>query len=348
MFNRARIPSSNARSLSGQKFVDRDGVISSRHTRAFPSPQNIRRGDASETSGSASPSIPQETPRNQAAQGTRRGTADCIPARPRRSDEAQTGASSAPPGGQRSVPRHLGRNQEGNTIRGHENRAGASGLRDQKSPRQGRPNARPSEAKTFIQHGTARARNAAAIACTQTGGAAPPVRRAPKPRPVVRRQHDSDEAPIIPRHPIARRWKIFDAEGPQSDADLEAWGSHYIPGFQAVIPRTEFKEVAELQPGYSWILNLDRGLYDRGGTHWVGVYVSKVSPTVFYYDPFGMPPPKEVPLMAYREGRGILYSNVRYQDFDEENCGPRVLAVLNDLSKSANDYASFAELSQES
>lgn len=111
-----------------------------------------------------------------------------------------------------------------------------------------------------------------------------------------------------------------------------------------MLPRVEFPEVADIHPGNSWILNLDRGLYARGGTHWVGVYVSRSKPVVMYYDPFGMPPPKEVPVAAWKSGRDVVSSDVRYQGYEEQNCGPRSLAVLYHLSKSPDDYAAFKEL----
>ena len=118
-----------------------------------------------------------------------------------------------------------------------------------------------------------------------------------------------------------------------------------MAGFQAVIPRVDFPSVAaDCAPGDCWILNLDRGLYQRGGTHWVAVYSSRERPLLLYYDAFGMPPPNEVTLTAWKNGKGVLRSDVRYQDFDQENCGPRCLAVLHWLAKSPSSVAAFKEL----
>jgi hypothetical protein len=150
-----------------------------------------------------------------------------------------------------------------------------------------------------------------------------------------------------PKSALARKWAIFDSDRETSDTDLESWARLYIPGFQAVIPRVEFPEVADLEPGHSWVLNLDRGLYDRDGTHWVGAYVSRKRPLVLYFDSFGMPAPKEVVLAAWKSGRGLVRSDVRYQDFGQENCGPRALAVLHYLAKAPDDIAAFKELAQE-
>lgn len=150
-----------------------------------------------------------------------------------------------------------------------------------------------------------------------------------------------------PKSALARKWAIFDRPTETSDTDLELWGRLYIPGFQGVLPRIEFQEVAEIEPGNSWILNLDRGIYARGGTHWVAVYVSRVRPLILYFDSFGQPPPKEVILEAWKNGRGVSRSDIRYQQFAESNCGPRALAVLHFLAKAPDDIAAFKELAQE-
>lgn len=105
-----------------------------------------------------------------------------------------------------------------------------------------------------------------------------------------------------------------------------------------VLPRDELLE-QPLAPGKSFIINLDGpGNYPRGGTHWTAVYVCKKSPTVFYFDPFGMPPPRSVLLWAWRHGRGVVRSTTRWQRFStDENCGPRSLAAIYELSHATNE-----------
>jgi hypothetical protein len=123
-----------------------------------------------------------------------------------------------------------------------------------------------------------------------------------------------------------------------SDQELDAWGRANIPGFLGVVSRTDFgrlyPEGKPMAPGTSCVLNLDPG-YSHGGSHWVGVRVAESQPLVLYSDSFGLPPPREVTLRGRRDGRGILYPDVQYQDMDEVNCGPRALAALKLLSDGA-------------
>ena len=208
------------------------------------------------------------------------------------------------------------------------------------------------------------ARHAAQAACQAPPRQPPPLRGTPESggprgrndalhgRTRARGVDDPSEGALAsrerppPKSALARKWAIFDRPDETSDTDLELWGRLYIPGFQAVIPRVEFPEVADLEPGHSWVLNLDRGIYRRGGTHWVGVYVSRKRPLVLYFDAFGMPPPKEVTLAAWRAGKGVVRSDVRYQQYAESNCGPRTLAIILHLAKAPDDIAAFRDLAQ--
>src|SRR5205085_643803 len=159
-------------------------------------------------------------------------------------------------------------------------------------------------------------------------------RRAKKSRrqeeglPEARRRR-ADSGP--PRLSLAsrRKWAIFRRSTPTSDVELARWAARHIPKFGMVLPRDELPEQT-LEPGKSFIINLDPE-YKRGGTHWCAVYVCKESPTVFYWDPFGLPPPRAVPLWAWRNGRGVVRSNAKWQSFSvDQNCGPRCLAALYD------------------
>jgi len=151
-------------------------------------------------------------------------------------------------------------------------------------------------------------------------------------------------------------WDIFGLNRETSDTELDAWGRQYIPGFLGVCSRTEFADIypggAPMEPGSSCIVNLDPG-YAHGGSHWVGVRVARDAPLLLYFDSFGLPPPREVSLRGRREGRGTqerargtIYSDIRYQQYPEVNCGPRALAALHYLATAPDELEAFAELGQ--
>lgn len=135
-----------------------------------------------------------------------------------------------------------------------------------------------------------------------------------------------------------------------SDNELDAWGKANIPGFLGVISRSDYDGLypagRPMAPGTSCVINLD-GNYSQGGTHWCGVRVSSEQPLVMYFDSFGFPPPREVTLRGRKDGRGVLYPDIEYQDIDEVNCGPRALAalkLLSDGSQKGEELEAFRRL----
>lgn len=149
------------------------------------------------------------------------------------------------------------------------------------------------------------------------------------------------------------KWDLFSANRETSDTELAAWGKKNIPGFLGVRARSSFTDLypdaAPMPAGTSCVLNLDFGDYGRGGTHWVAVRVAEAAPLLLYFDAFGLPPPREVTLRGRRDGRGILYPDIQYQQLSDVNCGPRALAVLHFLSESAREgkeMEAFGELGQ--
>ena len=147
-----------------------------------------------------------------------------------------------------------------------------------------------------------------------------------------------------------KTFDLFTANRETSDKELDEWGRANIPGFLGVRARSQYPSLypgdKPMAPGSSCVLNLDYGDYARGGTHWVGVRVSSVAPIVEYFDAFGLPPPREVTNRARQSGLGIVYPDVRYQQYDEVNCGPRAVAVLHYLAHAKNDADAFREISQ--
>lgn len=149
---------------------------------------------------------------------------------------------------------------------------------------------------------------------------------------------------------LGGEWALFATNRETTDSELASWGEQHIPGFLGVRARSQFCDLypdgAPMRPGSSCILNLDFGDYGRGGTHWVAVRVAKDAPLLLYFDAFGLPPPREVTLRGRRDGRGILYPDIQYQDLSEVNCGPRALAVLHYLATAPNEMEAFGEIGQ--
>jgi hypothetical protein len=135
-----------------------------------------------------------------------------------------------------------------------------------------------------------------------------------------------------------------------TDREIARWGADFIPDFLGVCPRAAIPDLVgkKIEPGSSFVLNLDFGDYSRGGTHWTGAYFTKEEPLqCLYFDSFGMPPPRDLTLRCMSERVPVWYSDVQYQAADEENCGPRALAALYCLATAPDDLEEYKELCTE-
>jgi len=77
----------------------------------------------------------------------------------------------------------------------------------------------------------------------------------------------------------------------------------------------------------SLIINLDSA--PGPGTHWVAV--KKRANRILYFDPFGMPPPKEV--IKYYKPLTVYYSTRKVQKLNAINCGEICLKFLRTSKK---------------
>jgi hypothetical protein len=137
--------------------------------------------------------------------------------------------------------------------------------------------------------------------------------------------------------------ELFSKPTPTSDVRLDKWARKHVPGFVRVLPRDELVNETP-KPGSSWVLNLDPH-YERGGTHWTALYVAKRRPQLYYFDSYGLPPPKDVMNLGRKYGLGVVRSGVRWQRYEKEvNCGQRSVAALRELARAPDDYVAMQKL----
>lgn len=98
-----------------------------------------------------------------------------------------------------------------------------------------------------------------------------------------------------------------------------------ILNFRGYIMRDQLSKLTPLDKECG-ALNLDD--FNNGGTHTVCWFKDENSK--YYFDSFGVVPPKE--LIRYLKSP-ILYSTYQIQQFNDTNCSEWCLHVLNELNK---------------
>lgn len=98
-----------------------------------------------------------------------------------------------------------------------------------------------------------------------------------------------------------------------------------IPNFRGYIMRDQLNELKPLN-NECGALNIDDS--SNNGTHTVCWF--KKGKKKYYFDSFGVLPPKE--LISYLKSP-IMYSTYQIQKFDETNCSEWCLYVLNEFYK---------------
>ena len=102
-----------------------------------------------------------------------------------------------------------------------------------------------------------------------------------------------------------------------------------IKNFRGCFMRDELKN---LKPLYTECGVLNLNLSNEPGSHWTCWF--KSNKDKYYFDSFGLPPPKEV--IDYLCSP-ILYSTFQLQGMNDTNCGKWCLLVLNKMNK-GSDY----------
>ena len=123
-----------------------------------------------------------------------------------------------------------------------------------------------------------------------------------------------------------------------------------IKNFKGVYIRNELKRKEDSQrdlpspaarpacANESLILNLDDS--NGNGTHWTCLFVKGKSS--YYFDSFGLPPPKEV--INYCPNNSRYYNTFKIQKPEEVICGHYCIYVLYRLDKGCKFYETLDEL----
>ena len=86
-----------------------------------------------------------------------------------------------------------------------------------------------------------------------------------------------------------------------------------------------------------YIINLDDS--DKGGSHWVGLYINKND--ACYFDSFGEEPPLSV--IKYCRNKNLIFSHYQIQHLNQIACGYYCLAFLHfmNFNKSNNNNINY-------
>jgi len=93
----------------------------------------------------------------------------------------------------------------------------------------------------------------------------------------------------------------------------------------------------------SGVVNLDD---DSGpGTHWVAYIVDKNLPIAFYFDSFGMPPPKEIVRYLHKlSPKPLAYNSSQIQNISSILCGYYCVYVLKKFYRSERDINALYDI----
>jgi len=87
----------------------------------------------------------------------------------------------------------------------------------------------------------------------------------------------------------------------------------------------------------NYIINLDKP--SGKGTHWTA-FIKKDN-IIYYFDPFGMPPPNEILKI---NDKMIYYNMYNIQDINEETCGYYCLYFIYNMILNNYDYKKMLDL----
>ena len=130
---------------------------------------------------------------------------------------------------------------------------------------------------------------------------------------------------------------FFSEVKPLSNLDiLEMCKILKINNFKGVYMRNELK--GKGNPNESLIVNMDDST--GNGTHWTSLFVTDNDS--YYFDSFGLPPPKEV--ISYCPDNSRYYNTFKIQKPEEVICGHYCIYIIYMLSNNYKFYDILKEL----
>jgi len=130
---------------------------------------------------------------------------------------------------------------------------------------------------------------------------------------------------------------FFSVVKPLSNLDiLEMCKILKINNFKGVYMRNELK--GKGNPNESLIVNMDDST--SNGTHWTSLFINENDS--YYFDSFGLPPPKEV--ISYCPDNTRYYNTFKIQKPEEVICGHYCIYIIYMLSNNYKFYDILKEL----
>ena len=134
-----------------------------------------------------------------------------------------------------------------------------------------------------------------------------------------------------------------------TNVELEDYAKKHGINLNAVITKDLLIEIKQKEGGY--IINL--GNSNTGGTHWVALYLTHFpresknkKKYAFYFDSFGLPPPKEIYEYALKWTKSPIYiieNSKKIQALNSGFCGSySILFIHNMDDKNNNPYQNFS------
>lgn len=115
-----------------------------------------------------------------------------------------------------------------------------------------------------------------------------------------------------------------------------------IPGFAVYSSDTLPKKLKK--KSQSFIINVDKLLSGRGGTHWVCLYAGPKQKEVVYVDPFGVDAQPSIIKLMKTIDRPAIGSTTQVQHIKADSCGQWCIYMLHKLSSGIPLSTILAEL----
>jgi hypothetical protein len=126
-----------------------------------------------------------------------------------------------------------------------------------------------------------------------------------------------------------------------SNFDLEAKLKR-VKGFAGVFSIDQLKFAPK--EGMGLIVNFRAA--SQPGTHWVAIYFD--TDLVYYFDPFGEPPPVLIESFLKRYSKPYCYQNNQLQELQSDRCGMYCFYFIHEMANGVPIYSVLYKLAQHS